>query len=725
MNYKSESKKTYCYTVLAMRFLEKILGAKITTDGLENIPSKPVLFVCNHFTRSETFVVPYIIYKKTKRQVRCLADSGLFHGVFGRFLKSVGAISTKDPNRDKIIISDMMDGKYDWMIYPEGVMIKSKEIHNKDALYLFRELDSDLKQGAHTGAATLAIKAQIYRSELIDAKIKGHTKILEYYKDEFGIDYDCDFKNSHIHIIPVNITYYPIRPGKNILQSFVKKIIKKIPKKIVEELEIEGNLLLSSDMNIHFGKEIGLQEYTKIIRGAICKIPFMNRDAKVNLAVIYFKNRLTNKFMQKIYTNTQINIDHVVAAILFLYPKDKIGINHFKSLLYLSIVQIIIFNKYRIHPDIKEKNIFQILAGEDFDEFDSVMELAKLSGIVGENMDQDSYFINRSKIGQRFDFHQIRIENTLQVIMNEFLLLNSAVAIVKRNVLLDENDVRERNSKYIISKDLKSFKDDYVQYYDPNISKPESIGRPLFLESKKDISEGILLVHGYLSAPKEMEEMAQYFNKLGYKTYCVRLKGHGTAPINLQDVLWQDWYVSLNRGYAALNLVCQKVFIVGFSTGGLLSLIAAFRKDSKIDGIIAINPALKLRDMRSRFASGVHVWNEFLEKLNIEKGQLRYVENDSESPINNYSQNYIQGVVQLEMLMDECAMILPKITCPVLIIQSQDPVVNNKSSKILLKKISSKKLAFEEIDVQKHSIVGGEDGKRVFAMASKFINCNK
>ncbi|MFT6106638.1 MAG: esterase/lipase/1-acyl-sn-glycerol-3-phosphate acyltransferase [Rickettsiales bacterium] len=724
MNYKSESKKTYCYTVLAMRFLEKILGAKITTDGLENIPSKPVLFVCNHFTRSETFVVPYIIYKKTKRQVRCLADSGLFHGVFGRFLKSVGAISTKDPNRDKIIISDMMDGKYDWMIYPEGVMIKSKEIHNKDALYLFRELDSDLKQGVHTGAATLALKAQIYRSELIDAKIKGRTKILEYYKDEFGIDYDCDFKNAHIHIIPVNITYYPIRPGKNIIQSFVKKIIKKIPKKIVEELEIEGNLLLSSNMNIHFGKEIGLQEYTKIIRGAIYKMPFMNRDAKINLAVTYFKNRLTNKFMQKIYTNTQINIDHVASAILFLYPKEKISIYHFKSLLYLSIAQIIIFNKYRIHPDIKEKNIFQILAGENFNEFDGVMDLAKMSGIVGENMDHDSYFINKSKIGQRFDFHQIRIENTLQVIMNEFLLLNSAVAIVKRNVLLGEAEVRKRNSKYIISKDLESFKNDYLQYYDSNLSKPESIGRPLFLDSKKDNSDGILLVHGYLSAPKEMEEMAQYFNKLGYKTYSVRLKGHGTAPINLQDVKWQDWYVSLNRGYVALKLICNKVFIVGFSTGGLLSIIAAFRKDNEIDGIVCINPALKLRDIRSKFASQIHMWNEFLEKLNISKGQLKYVENDSESPENNYSQNYVQGIKQLEILMDYCEVILSEITCPTLIIQSIDPVIDSQSSKSMLKRIGSKKLSFKEIDLEKHSIVKGVGSEEVFDLASKFIKSN-
>ncbi|MDA0901931.1 MAG: 1-acyl-sn-glycerol-3-phosphate acyltransferase, partial [Proteobacteria bacterium] len=121
--------KTFHYTSLALNLLEKLLGSKFNVTGIENIPKKPVMFVANHFTRSETFIIPYIIHKYTKRQVRCLADSRLFVGAFGRFLITVGAVSTQDPKRNDKIISDLMLGRYDWMIYPEGAMIKGKEIY--------------------------------------------------------------------------------------------------------------------------------------------------------------------------------------------------------------------------------------------------------------------------------------------------------------------------------------------------------------------------------------------------------------------------------------------------------------------------------------------------------------------------------------------------------------------------------------------------------------------
>jgi 1-acyl-sn-glycerol-3-phosphate acyltransferase len=71
------SANTFRYASVAMRILEKILGSNFSVTGLEKIPNHPVMFVANHFTRVETFFVPYLIYKHTGRQIRCLADSGL------------------------------------------------------------------------------------------------------------------------------------------------------------------------------------------------------------------------------------------------------------------------------------------------------------------------------------------------------------------------------------------------------------------------------------------------------------------------------------------------------------------------------------------------------------------------------------------------------------------------------------------------------------------------
>ncbi|MCE3254611.1 MAG: acyltransferase [Rickettsiaceae bacterium] len=729
INQKTGS-KTYRYTVLAMGLLEKLLGSKITVDGLENIPANPVLFVANHFTRSETFVVPYIIQKYTGRQVRCLADSGLFFGALGRFLKSVGAISTKDQKRDLTIISDLVSGDYDWMIYPEGSMVKNKEIRNHGKFISYSNevnISEGLQNRVKTGSAVLALKSEIYRSDLIEAKRKQKTELLDYYKKEIGIEFSPNLKNLRTYIVPLNITYYPIRPGKNVIQKIVSKVFKKLPSQVSEELEIEGNLLLSSNINISFGEAIDVNDYVKSTKALIYQIPIIKNDTKVNMILKYLKYRLTNQFMNAVYTNTQINIDHLLAAVLHFYPEGQISVRHLKSLIYLSASHISSLKKYRLDSSLEEGELYKILDNDqEFEPFEGVVRLAKMCGIIQVSEDKKTYLINKSRLGQKYDFQQIRLENTLQVIFNEFLLLESAVNVVKRNILLGECEARQKSLRYILQKDLEIFNHDYASYYDPDLSKDKSVGAPSFLShdgSEKDKSIGILLSHGYMSAPKEMEEMAKYFNNLGFKIYSVRLKGHGTAPANLNEVKWQDWYDSLNRGHVGLKLVCERVFLVGFSTGGLLSLVMASKKGDKIDGAVAINPALKLKDIRAKFAFGVHLWNDLLDKFNIKKGHLRYVENHSENPDINYSQNYINGVEQLELLMKNCESGLDKINCPVLIIQSHnDPVVDSKSSKILLQEIPPELRSFQEIDSQKHIIVRGEEGQKLSDQIKSFIS---
>jgi esterase/lipase len=478
--------------------------------------------------------------------------------------------------------------------------------------------------------------------------------------------------------------------------------------------------LLSSNINIHFGKPIDVSSYIKNIRGMIYQIPVIQNETKVNLVLKYLKYRLTIQFMRSIYENTQINLDHLFAAILYFYPKKEIKISHFKNLIYLSTRTIRNLKKYRSDPGLAQNNVYRILSEEKFDEFDSAVDLAQMMGVIKKSSDGYFYHIDNERLKQEYGFNEIRIENTLQVIFNEFLLLKTACNVVKKNVTLSEIEVSKRSFKYLFSKDLENYNHDYNLYYNPTLSKHKKVGMPSFLDANS--SNGILLVHGYLSAPREMEETAKYFNRLGFKIYNVRLKGHGTVSINIEDVTWQDWYNSVNRGYSALRMICSKVFIIGFSTGGLLALLAASRKDGKVSGIACINPALVLNDVRSKIVPGIVAWNHLLEKFKIEKGQLRYVENHSENPDINYSRNYVCGVEQLEKLMDVCEDGLEKIECPTLIIQSTgDPVVNPKSSEIVFEKIKSVNKKLLEINSDKHIIVKGQGSKDVFVKIKEFF----
>ena len=72
--------------------------------------------------------MPYIIYSHTDMEVRSLADHSIFVGYFGKFLNKVGTLSTMHESRDDIILGDLMTGRKNWMIYPEGAMVKNKKI---------------------------------------------------------------------------------------------------------------------------------------------------------------------------------------------------------------------------------------------------------------------------------------------------------------------------------------------------------------------------------------------------------------------------------------------------------------------------------------------------------------------------------------------------------------------------------------------------------------------
>ncbi len=82
-------------TQIALKMLEKVINAEIHIDGKEYLDlssQHPVIFVVNHFTRAETFILPYVMYKETNKIPHSLADGSLFHGRFGEFLSSMGAL---------------------------------------------------------------------------------------------------------------------------------------------------------------------------------------------------------------------------------------------------------------------------------------------------------------------------------------------------------------------------------------------------------------------------------------------------------------------------------------------------------------------------------------------------------------------------------------------------------------------------------------------------------
>jgi 1-acyl-sn-glycerol-3-phosphate acyltransferase len=226
----------YLATGQVIAFMEAISRVHVNIHGRVNIPEGSLIFVVNHFTRIETLLLPYHVYQLTQVPVWSLADPNLFNGAFGSLLETVGALSTSDPHRDRLIVKSLLTGEANWIIFPEGCMVKDKAFveHARYAISC-----AGGRRPPHTGAATLALRTEFYRRRLREL-VSGHPDEAERLRMMFGIDDMGPVLEGTTRIVPVNITYYPLRARENAISRLASRFIGAMPAQLHEELLTEG-----------------------------------------------------------------------------------------------------------------------------------------------------------------------------------------------------------------------------------------------------------------------------------------------------------------------------------------------------------------------------------------------------------------------------------------------------------------------------------------------------
>jgi len=710
----------YSSTTYLIGLVESILETNIHVHGEENLlHESPTLFVANHFTRFETFVMPYIISSHSQMGVRSLADHSIFVGYFGGFLNKLGTLSTQHLHRNEIILGDLMTGRKNWIIYPEGAMVKNKKIIRDDG-FVLDFLDG--KESMHTGSAVLAMESELLKQEYKEAQHAGDIIKVRKMREKYFIKPDERVAYKNTVVMPINITYVPVRPGMNPFMSIGSKFVDTIDERIKEELEIEGNILLNSEIHIHFDKPINISEYLYQVKGQRREACAITGGKELIGAC---RHDLTTQFMTAVYKNVLINFDHIFALALEYYAQDRIDSNELKRAIFLAARDVALLGKFNLHHSITEE-LFKLLTDECDPWYDSSLSLA-LDQKVLSQVEEGLYNINRKIFSDEHTFHTIRIKNTLRVILNEMALfpevsksVQDNLCSLKDNLCKSSQRIKEEVFKVIYDQDYKNYVKSYNRFYSVYLSKPKETGRPFVLYNPV-YSVGVVLSHGYKSSPSEVKELAHYLHRQGINVYAVRLEGHGTVREDLRDRTWEEWYDSFNRGFAAMRQVSRKIYLVGFSTGGLLAMLATARKSNKIDGLVVINAAMELQDIRVKYL--VPSFNKMNDFLSIFHADLEYVDTEPEFPEYNYKRNYIKSLEQLRLLMEECRFILPTITTPTLILQAdKDPVVKPESADRILEKINSADKSLEMFDFSRHVITAGKGNKKVFKAVADFIN---
>jgi len=695
--------------------------ASIKISGAHHIPDGSVIFTANHFTRIETIFLPYHIHNITKKEVWSLAAAELFDvPVLQGFLNNLGAVSTKDPHRDELILKTVLTGDIQWIIFPEGMMVKNKKLIKKNQ---FAVTDEGRVRRPHTGAAIVAMRCEFYRERLKRMKDQYEPEFQRLI-DAFEIENIDQVLNRQTYIVPVNITYYPASPKENILSKIAQIVMKEPSKRVMEELMTEGSMLFTDvDINIRFGEPIAIKKYLNdpYIESMLAvkrkiKFDYNIRSKQITRQISI---HIMERYMSAVYAMTSFNYDHVLACILkhFPYRKEGIDIYEFRCKVHFAICWLV-YNKTYFVSDNFFKNQIHLLTDDRLNRFADFLDMAQNTKVI--EIKNGKIFKDQTKFITKSNFHTIRIENPILVMANEVEPVKEVEDFLKKVAQKSRDDIISRVKDRVIEKIAVDFSQDYNNYYIEGESKKKRIGRPIFLKHENALA-GILLIHGYMAAPEEMKAFAHYLHGKSFSVYVPRLKGHGTAPEDLAQTVYEQWLESVEEAFIVLRHSCKKIIVGGFSTGAGLALNLATRMDD-LEAVFAVSPPMKLQDLGSYFFPAIDSWNAVIKKIRLNTIAKEFIENHPENSHINYTRNPIAGIHQLEKLMEHLESRLKTINKPTLVVQSRkDPVVNPKGTLKLFDRLGSDIKEYYVFDYDRHGILTGEGAKRVYQAIEMFI----
>ncbi len=226
---------------------------------------------------------------------------------------------------------------------------------------------------------------------------------------------------------------------------------------------------------------------------------------------------------------------------------------------------------------------------------------------------------------------------------------------------------------------------------------------------------GIILVHGFTGSPASMRPWAEFLNGRGYTVRVPLLPGHGTKPEDLNKVKWQEWSVCVESALDELSQKCDVIFMCGLSMGGGTTLYVTQKHQSRIRGIILVNPMIHLPFVSVPLAWGV---SRIVKMRKAVSGDIKRP-GISEW---GYDATPLVGIHELLKMLKITRQKLGEITLPVQLFHSVDdhtlPVSNTE---IVMKGISSTNKNRIELTNSYHVATLDYDADLIFQNSLTFI----
>ena len=694
------------------------------------------IFLFNHFARFETFIPQYFIHVETGAYCRSVASGEFFveDDPFSAYLASVGAVPNNHPRLLPWLAGEILRGRK-IVIFPEGGMVKDRRVvDGRGAFGVYSRTAQEWRQH-HTGAAVLGLSLDTFKFAVCKAVDAGQMDKVETWAEEIGmpdVESLIAAARKPTCIVPANITFWPIRIGDNLLRKGADMLSRgRLTRRLSEELLIEGNLLLeNTDMDIRFGEPVRMERYrgwveNQLGENTLSRIASIDDCFALDAPGQHWTRQLLGRllrgrahqvrdeYMRRMYEGITVNLSHLAALLIFEHAKagkTEITSTRLRRLLYLTVKHVQRESDVRLHRSLRNPEDYASLLEGLTPGLKQFLKTARNSALLDQSNGSYRFL---PKLHEEHELDDVRIENPILVYANEVTPLGGVHDAVQRaredNTKLSAGDIaklRFDDERIEWAYDREAFSG--ARYAELNAKETATEpGEPFLLEpASAPAPLGVVLAHGFLASPAEVHGLALRLHVQGLPVVGVRLKGHGTSPWDLHERCYEDWLNSLRRGYAIMSGLAQRICLIGFSTGGALSLLLAAEHPDRLAGVIAACVPLHFQNPNMKFVPLVHSANRLVQWASSSEGVKLFQPNTSERPHINYHHMPVRALYELTRMVDDLNNRLPGIECPVHLLQAnRDPVVTPESVHLIAKRLARTRPVVQMINADRHGIV--------------------
>ena len=244
----------------------------------------------------------------------------------------------------------------------------------------------------------------------------------------------------------------------------------------------------------------------------------------------------------------------------------------------------------------------------------------------------------------------------------------------------------------------------------------------------------VLLFHGMTGSPYEMKKMGKALFDADFDVFCYCLPGHGTSPINIKTVRWENWYDDSVLHYKELTQKYDEVYLGGLCLGAVLA-IAIAQEYQNVRGIVSLSTTLFLDGWTIPWYNffmpiGVHTILRYYysfperEPYGLKNETLRKkiaaLQKRNTEALDNYPMSCIYELLKFSKQTQKN---IAKVTAPILLMHAkEDDLTSTKSAEFVYRNISSKTKNYIKLENSYHLIVMDYERDYVFEKSIEFFN---